>query len=136
MFVQRKLEREYVEPLSLTGKCAAVVLAMLTAVCTFFALGYVCDEIWGQWSTPNWRSIWVAGRHTPVPLVMLALVLVNFVALLIVGVWLLRNVKNPFFPRRIFAGWFVVILVSEIAFLPSHAQYAAVAVLLLGPAQN
>jgi len=115
------------------SKIAAVVLAVLTALCTLFAGTLVYQQTWDQWSRPNWANFWWGAIHSPAVFVMFAIVLTHFILLLIVGVWWLRNARNPFFPHKLFTGWFVILLAGAIAYFPSDEQYAAATVLLLGP---
>jgi len=111
------------------SKVTAVVLAVLTAWCVFVAGVNVLGDIWER-SIPYKVTMCHAGLAC---LIEPATALMNFILLAIVGIGWLANVRNPFFLRRTFAAVFVVLLASAISLIPSHPQYRAAAVLLLGP---
>jgi len=116
--------------LGFNSKIAAVVLAVLTALCLLFAGIEVYARMWRQWSSPYMGS---GMCHDPACLIPAAIPLVNFILLLIIGVRWLRNAMDVFFPHGLFGGWFAILLVGAISYFVSDQQYAAAAVLLRGP---
>jgi hypothetical protein len=115
------------------AKIAVGVLAVPTVLCALLAGLQVYHEVWGQWSALYWVNMWSGLVHSPFILVPAIVALTNLVLLLLVGIWWLVNIRNRAFSHRIFAAWFALLLVSAVSYFPSDQQYAAAAVMLLGP---
>jgi hypothetical protein len=127
--------------LGFNSKIAAVVLAVLTALCLLFAGIDVYARMLREWSSPYSGG---GMCHAAACLILAAIPLVNFILLLIIGVRWLRNARglffryalharDLFFPHGLVGGWFAILLVGAISYFVSDQQYAAAAVVLGGP---
>jgi len=107
------------------GEIAVCVLAVPTTLCALLAGLNLHNEIWRQWSEKSgWVGMGAGAVHSGIILVIAAVVLVNFVLLLAVGIWWSLNARKPGFPHRGFAAWFALLLVSAASYFPTSRQYA------------
>lgn len=106
----------------------------LSAICVSLAVLYIYTETWSQWSPGvGWVNLWTGSVHSGLFLVFGAIALLNFVLLVILGVWWAINGRNRSFPHRRLAFWLLLLLISAASYFPSDQQYAAATVLVLGP---